>query len=475
MSRSWITWSLLVICFVFVVWMSFYKLTETPPTWMDEGIITQISRNMALNGEYGLQVAPNSFISGGFITTSYPVLVPVSLSFSIFGVGIFQARVIMALFIIGLFISVYIFFRKRYKGREWFLVGALALLSTFAPLYGQGKNVLGEVPGLFYLMIGLIFLQKIYEQKARTFEYVIAGCFFGLAIVTKPIYILIAPALLLTLILYRTKMQLTTKPYVFFYIALFIPVAIWLLVQFGGESWNTVAQLYSNPNASSDIIAVIIQNIKRFFTEAQPFYTLILFAAWSTGMIWRYRQKKSIYPSELIAYTFSLLVLLAYVRTAGFYRYFFEAEVLALVFFTYSLKDMISHKYSKLLALTIILLISFQIYQLFTHSWVATYGQSKRSAMLKEYIGAIDPHQSILFYQSPEAVNFLRSDHANYYQFVRITEALALGESSLKVLDTHEVDRIVTSREFKDDPRFAGYLTTSEFDRYVILSKDGVE
>ena len=107
---------ILTIVFLGVLFLATYKLTESPPTWMDEGLIIQPVKNLVESGVYEVQIAPDHFVSPSFISTSYPVTFPIALSFKLFGVGLLQARAVMVLYIL-LFISV-VFLLCKYCLRE---------------------------------------------------------------------------------------------------------------------------------------------------------------------------------------------------------------------------------------------------------------------------------------------------------------------------------------------------------------------
>jgi hypothetical protein len=55
---------------------------------MDEGIIIETARNLASHGIPGLRISPTEIVSGGYVTTSYPVTYPISLLFKKYGVNL---------------------------------------------------------------------------------------------------------------------------------------------------------------------------------------------------------------------------------------------------------------------------------------------------------------------------------------------------------------------------------------------------
>ena len=153
--------TLLIITAIFV-YMVFYGFPDSPAPWFDEGINLGIAKSLVTRGVFSLEIAPNEFIKERslLITTNYPLLLWIAFSFKIFGIGLWQAKVVMFIF---LFIFAYLFYSlcAKYYGARNSLM-SLALLVTFLPLYGNGKSALGEIPGLTYFLGGLLFLESAF-------------------------------------------------------------------------------------------------------------------------------------------------------------------------------------------------------------------------------------------------------------------------------------------------------------------------
>ena len=82
------------------------------------------------------------------ITVSYPLIYPLAFAFKIFGSGIIVARGTMVFLLWDS--SSFPIFSPEDSLVFPYALGTVALLSTFAPLYGNGKSVLGEgSPGFF--------------------------------------------------------------------------------------------------------------------------------------------------------------------------------------------------------------------------------------------------------------------------------------------------------------------------------------
>jgi len=465
---------LLSVACAFTLFMASYRMVETPPTWMDEGAIVQVAMNLADHGTYTYQVAPDSFVSAGFLTTSYPVIVPLALVFKIFGVGLLQARTLMLLFILFFVSMSYCVLRKVYTNEHvWVPVISLVLLASFAPLYGHGKNVLGEVPGLTFFLSMLYFIGLMERGSYRWGTVLSAGLCGGLAMATKPIYfILIAPALLLTIfILYHRRMSIRQK--LFFIFGCILPLMCWYLVQFKTEP--LVAVFSGNPDGISSL-TLFVSNVKRFVTEFQPIYFLGLMVAWLASLCIRIKRKVPISMVESIAVIFSAINICAYTGTLGYYRYFFPGEIVALMFLPSSLYIICNYFRIRVPILDqrffyvcITILVIFQTYQTLFHSWVSEYATSERSALLEENIASVPQDKKILFYNVPETVIFL--PHDMYFQYFRFADIVVRGEENLTLLKLGVPDMVLVDQKFDTKILPPGYQKKSSFDKYILFEK----
>jgi len=159
-----------IALFIGATFLSVYKLTESPPTWMDEGIKINSARVWSETGHAGLQIAPGIDSSANILTTDYPVIAPIALTFKLFGVGLLQARSVMVAYLILFFLLAFTLIRryliiKSDKNAKLLSLCAFALIISFAPIYGDGKNVLGELPGLVFLMAFLFFAYTVSDRN----------------------------------------------------------------------------------------------------------------------------------------------------------------------------------------------------------------------------------------------------------------------------------------------------------------------
>ena len=100
-------WIAAVSLFGILAFFSLNNLTESPPTWFDEGIYLQVAMNDSLHGAQELQLAPGTYASTAFVTGGFSFLKPISWSFSMFGFGLLQARLVMVGFIVAIFTLIF--------------------------------------------------------------------------------------------------------------------------------------------------------------------------------------------------------------------------------------------------------------------------------------------------------------------------------------------------------------------------------
>lgn len=471
---------LTTLLFFVAIFFSTYRLTESPPVWMDEGVIVQTAKNLAEKGVYGLQIAPNKFVSSGFVTTSYPLIYPIALSLKFFGVGILQARIVMVAFILVFFIAAYLLIRKSHGLLPAFF--SLALLISFAPVYGHGKNVLGEIPGLFFLLCLLLSIHKIeISDSPKTIFFILAGIFAGLSMSTKPIFLdLLSFSIIVSFLAYRSKKFLIRKIYIFGGVTI-VMLLIWIYIHFSGDNFSSIiSNYYGNPD-HTPLLATIKDNFLKFFKEPQLIYFTLTMSMWVAAICLRRKTRSKIYFVEVIALIFSITNLFAFFATLGFNRYFFPGQALSVIFLPISIFYFYKYISSRMktahwifkLSPYILLscLILFQFYQTIFHSWVADYYRSRRSAILTEYFSTVSKDKVVMFYDIPEVVLFSSSD--NYYQYMRFAENVQVGKESVDAIKNNVVDMIITNeRAWKNlNATNSPYKFTRQLDKYQIFEK----
>jgi 4-amino-4-deoxy-L-arabinose transferase-like glycosyltransferase len=143
--------------FIFlIIFLSIVHLESVPPLSWDEGWTFSVARNWVEKGFYGRLLMGNPVPPG--LEASLTVTLPAALSFRLFGVGIWQGRIIGLLFLLGAVAFIY-FLAGRLYGRAVAKI-TFAALFLMATIFWQwhpiimARQALGEIPMLFFLMGG---------------------------------------------------------------------------------------------------------------------------------------------------------------------------------------------------------------------------------------------------------------------------------------------------------------------------------
>lgn len=418
----------LIILFLFaiLVFVGFWRLQYSPATWYDEGINAGIASSLVTDGVYSLKVGPDEFVQDRqfLITTNYPVLLPVALSLKIFGINFFAARLPMVVFLFLFAWTAYFLIDKWYGGKT--AIMTLALVAVFLPFYGNGKPVLGEVPGLFFLLAGLFYL-----DSRKLWKLFLSGLFLGLSIATKSFFLLILPALFVAEV-YRIFKKGSRKPleYIILFVSILIPVFIWLWTINPNLSLNTIGSTvsyYSNSYADdTNIVQLILSNAKRFVTESTPLHFLALFIV-SFFVVLKSAWKREVRMQEIVLITFIFLNILWYLKTPGWYRYFFPAHLLLFLLFPASLMKIFTKKFAIVIVMFFViaqsfLLISKRNEPLYFASEVQDF---------TAYVQENTSDQDSIFVVNGPSVAFLLSDRS-ISQYVRINPELVFAPDKIK-------------------------------------------
>ncbi|MGQ9550587.1 MAG: glycosyltransferase family 39 protein [Roseiflexus sp.] len=157
---------------------------EGPEFWWDEGWTLSVARNLVERGHYGRlldgQPAP------GGLEASPVVTLPVALSFRVFGVGLWQGRLVSLVCAAAALALMFALAARLYNLRvAWGTLGVLLLLTAHPQLNAllTGRQVLGEMPMLCALMGGYLALDA--ALRGRVFWVLLAALLWALALLAK--------------------------------------------------------------------------------------------------------------------------------------------------------------------------------------------------------------------------------------------------------------------------------------------------
>ncbi len=164
------------------------SLDSLPPVWWDEGWTLSVARNLVEQGLFGRMLDGASI--SPTLAAAAPVTLPVSGSFLLFGIGLWQGRLTFVAFTMLTF-ALMTHLAKRLSGPRAGTLTIALLLAGFGSALNHpllmGRQVLGEMPMLCYLLAGYAALWKALhrDQRAPFLPMLLAIVLWALGIFAK--------------------------------------------------------------------------------------------------------------------------------------------------------------------------------------------------------------------------------------------------------------------------------------------------
>jgi len=473
-----------------------YRLHETPPTGYDEGILVQMAASAANHGRFDIRISPDAFTSGAYMSTGFPALAPMALSIRVFGMGILQTRLVITAFLLVLLVALYAGASRIFGKRAAIL--AAALMATHASLYAYGKVVLGEIPGLCYFMLfllGLYLTEDAFRKPERDVKQILpiviaTSLALGLAAVTKPVFLVALPAAGITLLLCRKRLPVSGLTVGVSVATLLVCAAAWAATQFSPrDNFQNILLFYRNPFFIQDVGTTILANLKGLVTGSTPLYVLGLYAVWTASLAFRLRKRNdaSERPSaaEACAWIFGVLILIAYLRTPGFYRYFFYANVAAIFAFPAALHTLLKNLFAyapswnarnvsrDLATILCAGLVAFQAYHMFTNAYISRTYKNTQLPQLERYFGTeFERWRQPYVYDAPEITPFLPVNDYSQYIEVSGVEQYAVGLPLDEALAAKPDSIILNEKRWNDErDTFSEYREIIQIEHYVVAER----
>ncbi|HEX7797494.1 MAG TPA: glycosyltransferase family 39 protein [Vicinamibacterales bacterium] len=230
-----------------VAFLAVYRLADYPTTWFDEGSHLHVPKALLRYGVYADYSSDGFRYFGPTLGVGPTVMLPIAAAFKLFGVGLVQARLVIVAYLLG---ALFLFYRlARTLESETVAWVALAMLisSRSIALLDTGRQVLGEVPALCFLLGAFIVWFSAWD--GRRSRLLIAGMLFGAAVITKYQLLLgIAPTFaigfIVNLVYYRS-----TAARVFVWPALVTGIIF--------AAWQAVLVVYLGPQNSLQNFAAL--------------------------------------------------------------------------------------------------------------------------------------------------------------------------------------------------------------------------
>ncbi|HNG02445.1 MAG TPA: glycosyltransferase family 39 protein [Nitrospira sp.] len=294
--------------FLMVFGSGVVHIQSFPPLFFDEGWTVCVARTWVESGHYGCllrgEPAPPS------LAAHFPVVASVAASFALFGVGVWQTRVVGLLYTFAALLLLYAVARRLF-GRL-VAIASLALLIlvplkwSIHPLY-LGRQVLGEMPLLCFLLAGFVcFLRSAH----RPLWLVAAiGC-WSLAFMTKA---QVAPFLIASFVGTIVILTLRRNWSAVRQLALVL-IGSWAGFRFLIEAKNWLLSGHTMAHPSTDGMTEAIALV---FVPAIRLETIqYLFVAWAEYPLglayaaWRLHRTPASRDEESVAQTAQIMLLL---------------------------------------------------------------------------------------------------------------------------------------------------------------------
>lgn len=319
-----------------LAFLGLYHQPYQPISWQDEGFVLQGAMNLVRYGKYAMLSSEGFRILDQPLVANGPgVVLPIAASFSLFGIGLLQARLVVWLFMLWAIVMFYLV-AVRLSGKAAACISTITLVSatTEGFLY-YGRIALGNMPALAYLLTGSFFLIEWIRSRQSRYTF-LAGLFFGLAVITKAQTALILPTLVSAALIERIYFRKTGVGGYITMIAVILGFFLfWYIVQYlivGRENFTQhLAAIQSSSRVSIFVLNPerIPRNAWQLMISGIPVYLFpgVLWAIWSL------REK----PREsVIHFTFLLLTVIwlswYVIFSIGWHRYFFEPAVIGMLF-----------------------------------------------------------------------------------------------------------------------------------------------
>ena len=310
----------------------------------DEAYFLQAPSSMIKQGTYSTTYDGGRKFDSG-LSTGPTVLLPVSLVFSLFGIGIVQARLVMLVYFLVMVVMVFqvssILFGRLSA------IFSLLLVLCLPEMFFFALKVLGEIPAIFFFMTACWLL-----IKNKGF---LSGLFIGLAILTKFLFVLSIPAIFLLFLVDLVFSSEHRKQLVIFYSqvlsGLLLPTLIWEVVKFFSlgqsvymENLNKFFNMITISSGTQEIFYLpTFLNRIDIFASPYPFLpSLLVFALiviaiilnlFSNGGFKKVREWGPVSRASLFLLIFSLVYTVWWIfwKHLDWWRYLFPGYVIIVI------------------------------------------------------------------------------------------------------------------------------------------------
>ena len=313
------------IIVVLALFFCFRELGTFPNAWLDDSLFMVAAQSLVHGNGYGLPIMGEHWNFPFILAVGPTVIAPSAFTMMLLGETVAIARIPAVLYTLACIYTVYIFAKQR-AGIANAQMAAL-LIVTLSAFINNGKPLLGEVPSIFFLFVGLLLLHQASTHRTAA----IAGCTLGVAIVTKLTLGLILPALACAIGL-RALQKNTPETYrlITIIVSAFCIFLLWQLVEIHSNPGG-IQEVYKYGLASggSQFLQILRSNPFYLLRFQFVYFGIMLF----TGMYGIYTTRNTLRNGTApFLVILILLFCLYFVNGPGWYRHLITAHILLIPF-----------------------------------------------------------------------------------------------------------------------------------------------
>jgi 4-amino-4-deoxy-L-arabinose transferase-like glycosyltransferase len=314
-----------------------WHLDRYPRTWFDEGMYLQTAKNLAQHDLYAVRSADGTLDYAPAVGVGPTTILPVALFFRLGGDSLALARLVPLVALLLATVLLYLLARSLF-GR--LAAGCALLLLLCLPALdwiATGRQVLGEVPAVLFLLAGGILAHRTPASRLP----ILGGVLLGLAMVTKGQYLLVLPAAIVAIAL-LDRFVTRQRPlhwYLGLLVAAGVVYACWFAALLTVVQHGQLIENYRQLRASSGGALLIINRGRmiaavRFLLGPQGFFLVIPATIAGAWAVWRAEGQRRL--ALLSIWVFQSLWLLWFTGASiAWPRYAFPALVLNTLFMGY--------------------------------------------------------------------------------------------------------------------------------------------
>ncbi len=313
---------------LFVLFLAFHNLGNYPATWFDEGSHLHVPKTLLRFGVYADFSSEGFRYYGPTIGVGPTVLLPIAGALQVLGMGLWQARLVNVLYLLASLAMFWQLAMRLGSRRFVWIAFFLFLSSRSVNLFEIGRQVLGEVPGLFFLLFALALWFAAWE-RAGWLRLILVGMLLGLATITKYQFLLfVIPMLGIGWLANWSYYRITPH-------RTFVLPAAMALIAFG--AWQALMLLYLGPANVGENLSLLRESVQGAALLLSPsvaasnlellqdrvVYLGSMIPALLFGLLWSLRRDRNGQQWSLLLSLVALNLIWYVIASIGWIRYAF--------------------------------------------------------------------------------------------------------------------------------------------------------